>query len=199
MFEAEKETLKTMLKPERYQHSLGVADSAMKLAQTYQYPKVTDAYLVGLLHDCAKNIPKDEQIKICLENGVTPDKIEQITNGLIHAKTGAVLAKTIFHVTDEALLNAIRYHCTGRANMSLLEKIVYLADMIEPSRHFDNLAALRKRAFENLDEALILQMNITISFNLTKNSILHPDTINARNYLLIQKRETLQPAKKMVE
>jgi len=186
MFETSKNKLKTMLKPERYIHSLGVADSSAKLADHYGYD-TEKAYLVGLLHDCAKNIPKSEQLKICEENNMPLDDIERITDGLIHAKTGVIIAKTQFGLTDPELLDAISYHATGKENMTLIEKIVYLADMIESSRQFKNLENLRKEAFIDLDNALIMQMNLTIGFNLDKNSILHMNTILARNYLLIEK------------
>lgn len=199
MYETIKKTLQSQLKSERYIHSLGVADSCVALAKRYGYENQENAYLVGLLHDCAKNIPKEAQIKICEENDMPLDAVELITNGLIHAKTGAVLARMVFGITDPSLLDAIAYHCTGRENMTLLEKIVYLSDMIEPSRAFVNLEELRKLAFENLNDALIMQMNMTICFTANKNSILHPDTIAARNYLLMEKRGTLQAYKKMIK
>jgi len=186
MFETNKDKLKTMLTKERYMHSLGVADSSAKLADRYGYD-AEKAYLAGLLHDCAKNIPKIQQLKICEDNHMPLDDIERITDGLIHAKTGVIIAKTQFGLTDAELLDAISFHATGRENMTLIEKIVYLADMIEPFRQFKNLDDLRKEAFCDLESALIMQMNITIGFTLNKNSILHPATILARNYLLIEK------------
>jgi predicted HD superfamily hydrolase involved in NAD metabolism len=185
MYEDIKTKLETMLKPERYIHSLGVAESSEKLANRYGYD-AKKAYLVGLLHDCAKNLPKDEQLKICDENNMPLDNIERIIDGLIHAKTGVVIAKSEFGLEDPEMLNAIAYHATGRENMTLIEKIVYLADMIEPSRKY-NLDDLRREAFIDIDNAIIMQMNLTISHNLNKNSILNPRTILARNYLLIEK------------
>ena len=175
--------LQAMLKPERYVHSLGVAQSSFDLAQKYGYD-TQKAYLVGLLHDCAKNIPKQEQIEICRQNGIKLDDIELITKGLIHAKTGVAVAQNEFGLADPELLNAICYHATGRENMTLLEKIVYVADMIEPSRAFGNLEELRREAFIDLDRALLMTMNLVLKFNIEKNSILHPTTLLARNYLL---------------
>ncbi len=175
--------LQSMLKPERYVHSLGVAQSSFDLAQKYGYDPQR-AYYVGLLHDCAKNIPKQEQIEICNQNGIELDEIELITSGLIHAKTGFIVARDEFGLTDPELLNAIFYHATGRENMTLIEKIVYVSDMIEPSRKFDNLEELRKEAFVDLDRALLMTMNLVLKFNIDKNSILHPATLLARNYLL---------------
>jgi predicted HD superfamily hydrolase involved in NAD metabolism len=189
-----KAKLQAMLKPERYVHSLGVAQSCFDLAQKYGYD-AQKAYLVGLLHDCAKNIPKQEQIGICHKNNIQLDEIELITNGLIHAKTGVAVARIEFGLTDPELLDAISYHATGRENMTLIEKIVYLADMIDPSRAFGNLEELRKEAYVDLNKALLMTMNLVLKFNIEKNSILHPTTLLARNYLLITMSERYKAKK----
>ena len=163
--------LKDTLKPSRFEHTLGVADTAKKLAEFYGCD-TEKAYVAGLLHDCAKNIPHDEAIKMCQEPS------------LIHAVLGAFLAETKFGVSDRDILNAIYYHTTGHENMPLLTKIIYISDAIEPTRTHAGVELLRKTVYENLDEALIRSIDATIRHIINKGGLLDCDTVAARNYLL---------------
>mgnify|MGYP002575286259 FL=1 len=175
--------LKDTLKPSRFEHTLGVADTAKKLAEFYGCD-TEKAYVAGLLHDCAKNIPHDEAIKMCRENSVFLKEICIQEPSLIHAVLGAFLAETKFGVSDRDILNAIYYHTTGHENMPLLTKIIYISDAIEPTRTHAGVELLRKTVYENLDEALVRSIDATIRHIINKGGLLDCDTVAARNYLL---------------
>lgn len=152
------------LDAERFQHTLGVMFTCTSLAMCYGYD-IEAAQIAGLLHDCAKCIPNQKKIKLCRDNKVTITDFEKKHPFLIHAKLGAFLAKSKYDVEDREVLSAITYHTTGRANMSLLEKIVYIADYIEPMRDkAPNLPAIRKLAFEDLDECIYEIMKDTLIY-----------------------------------
>ncbi len=182
--------LKELVDEKRYLHSLGVRDTAAMLARRYGVDE-EKARVAGILHDCAKNIPKDEAIKICEEEGIPLKQVCYIEKGLIHSYLGAHIAKTMFAISDREILDAIYYHTTGHENMPLLTKIIYLSDMIEPGRNVPNVEELRRIAMEDIDEALIRSINATITHVLGKGSVLDCDTVAARNYLVQQRRKTL--------
>lgn len=180
-----KERLREMLTEKQFRHSMNVSKMAIKLAQ--HYGEDSDrAYMAGILHDCAKNIPGYEMPKRCDELNVALSDIEKTSPSLIHAPLGAKIAEVEFDVDDEQILNAIRYHTVGRAHMTMLEKIVYLADIIEPLRKFPGVDELRTLAFENIDRAMICAFDSSLLFNIKKEVLLHPNTIEARNFLLMQ-------------
>ncbi len=146
--------LEKELKPDRFDHTLGVAYTAASMAFVHG-ADVEKALIAGYLHDCAKCMSHEEQIKICEKNNIDVTEIERCNHSLLHAKVGMYLARTRYDIYDTDILNAIRWHTTGRENMSLLEKIVYIADFIEPNRKpLESLPAIRKEAFENIDLCL---------------------------------------------
>ena len=134
-----KKYIKKRLTKERYRHSLGVAYTAIALAMKYN-PDTSNsdfmkkAELAGLLHDCAKNMDNDKKIHICDKNNISYSSLEAENAFLLHGKVGAYIAKTKFGIEDEDILNAIIWHTTGRPGMSILEKIIFIADYIEPGR-----------------------------------------------------------------
>lgn len=155
-----KKYIKKRLTKERYRHSLGVAYTAIALAMKYN-PDTSNsdfmkkAELAGLLHDCAKNMDNDKKIHICDKNNISYSNLEAENAFLLHGKVGAYIAKTKFGIEDEDILNAIIWHTTGRPGMSILEKIIFIADYIEPSRKpLPELDYIRKLAFEDLDMAM---------------------------------------------
>ncbi|KIE47282.1 hypothetical protein U732_1212 [Clostridium argentinense CDC 2741] len=182
-----KKYLEKCLKPSRYVHTLGVVDVAEKLAIQYNVD-AKKARIAALLHDAAKNMNVDELIRISKENNHEIDEDYYSSPQLLHGVVGAYIAKNTFDIKDSDILNAITYHTTGRANMCLLEKIIYVADYIEPSRNFQGVESLRELAYKNLDEAVIECCENTIKYILSKKLLLHKNTIEARNYLLIQKQ-----------
>lgn len=175
--------IKKRLNKNRYEHSLSVRDTAVKLAMHYG----VDAFkagIAGLIHDCAKDLKDDELLKTAREQGYEVDEVSEASPQLLHGLVAAAIGENDFGVKDTDILNAVRYHTTGREKMSSLEKIVYLADYIEPLRQFNGVEELRKRAFESLDEALLLSFDNTIVFVVSRGELLHKDTILARNYLI---------------
>ena len=183
-----KEKLKAALKPDRYKHSLGVCDEAVKLAKRYGANE-EKAYLAGLLHDCAKGYPKKRQIELCEEYGVELDEASLSCPAVIHAPLGAEVARRDYGIEDEEILEAIRCHTVGKSGMGLLDKIIYMADMIEPMRNFEGVEKLRKMAYKDLDAAMLEAIKDGINFNLNKPSVIHPATIDAWNDLLTKKEE----------
>ncbi len=178
-----KEKLNKRLTDHRYIHSLGVVETAVKMALTFGVDE-KKAQVAALLHDCAKQIPYDEQLKLCYEYGIETDEIKEKQKGLLHADLGAYLAKVEFGISDKEILDAIKYHTLARENMSDLEKILYLADIIEPNREdFDGLETLRRLCFLDLDEALLCGLNLSIAHVEKKSGTLHPQTIKAKEYI----------------
>lgn len=160
--------LEKELKPDRYDHTLGVAYTSASLAMVHG-ANVEKALIAGFLHDCAKCLSHEEQLNICEKNNIEVTDVERRNHSLLHAKAGIYIASTKYEVRDPEILNAIRYHTTGRENMSLLEKIVYIADFIEPNRKpLDDMNIIRKEAFEDLDKCLA---------HILHNSIIYLRTI----------------------
>ena len=152
--------LKKALDSQRYEHTLGVADTARLMARCFHEDE-EKAALAGLLHDCAKCLPLDKMIKAA--KGEKPDAVMRESKALMHALAGMCMARELYGVEDEAVLSAIRWHTTGRPAMSLLEKIIYMADYIEPCRNFEGVEPLRKLAYENLDKAMALGLEMSIA------------------------------------
>ena len=179
------------LKPKRMPHVLGTAEEAARLARRYGADE-TQARVAGLLHDCTKKLDMAEQLALCGQYGIVLDPLEQKALKLLHAKTGAAIARHVYGV-DDAVYQAILYHTTGRAGMSLLEKILYLADYIEPSREFANdpdVVRLRETVYEDLDRGLLLGLTMTIDEMVGMGNPVHHDTLDARDDL-IEKGVTL--------
>ncbi len=163
--------LKTKLKPERFLHSLGVRDTAVKMANIFG-ADTNKAEIAGLLHDNAKNI--DNPYERCADLEVELDEFEKENAALVHAKLGAETAKCEFYVTDNEILDAIRYHTVGRCGMSLLEKIIFVADLTEPGRNFPDIEYLRTLAFSDIDVAVKECIKGTIRVNKERGAPIHP-------------------------
>ncbi|MBQ4088186.1 MAG: bis(5'-nucleosyl)-tetraphosphatase (symmetrical) YqeK [Clostridia bacterium] len=177
-----KEKLSTMLTDHRYTHSMGVMETAVKLAHLYGVDP-EKAQIAGLLHDCAKQIEKPVQLAMCDELGLELDDIKRENLALLHAELGAELAKIEFGVTDEDIIRAIRNHTLGRKNMSDLEKILYLSDMMEPNRReYEGLAGLRELSEKNLTEATLYGLELTIAHIERKGQVLHTQTMEAERF-----------------
>ena len=180
------EYLKDNLNKQRYEHSLRVRDTAVELAN-YNNVDTDKARLAGLVHDCAKNMKDEEIINIIEKYGYTIEGIYRSTPNLMHGLAGGIIAKHVMAIDDQDVLNSIIYHTTGRKNMSILEKIICISDYIEPKRNFPGVDELRLLTYENLDEALLVSFDNTIKYVISKGQLLHLDTIEARNYILLSK------------
>lgn len=160
-FDLIKVKLQNTLDSLRYEHTLGVMYTAGSLAMAYGQD-VRQAMLAGLLHDCAKCIPLEEMVQLCDKYNFQITEMERGSKNLLHAKAGAVMAEHEYHINDKEILQAIARHCTGTPDMSTLDKIVYIADFIEPGRdQAANLDKIRKLAFVDLD-ACIAQITYDI-------------------------------------
>lgn len=178
------EKLNTMLKPNRLAHSINVANCAVKLSEIYGCD-TGKAYLAGLVHDCAKYFTKDQIDSYVKKYNIKLDPLEVNNISLSHSVIGSFVIRDVFNIQDMDIINAVRYHTTGRENMSTLEKIIFMADMIEEGRNFPGVDELRKLSFNGqLDKALITSFNNTIKFVIENNQLIHPRSVSARNYLM---------------
>ncbi len=175
------EILKGKLTEHRFIHSLNVAESSRELARLYGYDEEI-AYTAGLIHDCCKDTPAGLQLSYMLGNGAELSEIEISTPKLYHAMSGSIYIKKEFGIENEDIINAVRYHTTGRKNMSLLEKIVFIADFISAERDYDGVEIMREKADRSLDEAIVEGLGFTIKDLIDRGGrFVHPDTIDAYN------------------
>jgi len=176
--------VKKLIDKKRYLHSIGVAYTATSLAMKYDY-SIEDAYIAGICHDCAKNISAKESIKLCKKNNVDISETEKNNPFLLHGKVGAIISKNRFEIENTDILNAISYHTTGRPGMSLLEKIIFVSDYIEPGRkELPNIGVIRKTAFEDLDKAIILIIENTLDYLNKKGAVIDTTTKDTYNYYI---------------
>lgn len=169
------------LKRRRIPHVLGTEQEAIRLAARYG-ADVEKARRAALLHDCTKKLDMEEQLSLCRQYGIQLDGLEQRALKLLHARTGAEIARDVFGADDE-ICSAIRWHTTGHTNMTLLEKIIYLADYIEPSRDFPGVDRLRKVCYEDLDRGLLTGLEMTIEEMQGMGNPVHHATLEARDFL----------------
>lgn len=172
----------------RWKHVEGVMESAVLLAKRYGADPVK-ADLAALLHDLAKFWPIDRQEAIVREQGLNAELLEH-DKQLLHAEVGAYIARVEYGVQDVEVLDAVRYHTSGRIGMTLLDKIVCLADYIEPGREFPGVDHIRELAEKSLEDALIAGFDSTISFLLEKGKPIFPLTVLARNDLIKQRTKS---------
>jgi len=179
--------IKINLKESRFNHSLSVSDTAVILAKRYDQ-NIEKAKVAGLVHDCAKNLTGDQLIKVARDHKIEVSDIEMKNPSILHGLVASLVAKEEMGINDEDILMSIRYHTTGRKNMSVLEKIIYIADYIEPLRKFSGVEELRGLTQIDLDAAILKSFDNTIKYVISKSGLLHMDTIDARNYLLSKNR-----------
>lgn len=173
----------------RYEHTLGVTYTAAALAMRYDAP-LENAELAGLLHDCAKCMDDNRKIAICEKHRIGMTELEKRNPFLLHAKVGSFLAMDTYKVHNPDIINAILNHTTGRPGMSLLEKIIFVADYIEPNRkQAPSLAEVRKLAFEDLDEALLKILSDTLEYLDASGPEIDPMTRKTYQYYLAEKQE----------
>ena len=180
-----KNKLKNTLNKKRYEHSLRVMECSKMLAEKYDFD-IYKAMAGGLLHDCAKGLEDYYMSKY----GIYFNKIkfhDYIDNkAILHAPLGSVVAHYEFNIQDKDILNSICYHTTGREDMSILEKIVFIADVIEPERNFDGIDILRKKALISLDDALLATLDLSIKHLINNKKTIHINSIKCKNYLILK-------------
>ncbi|WP_019125820.1 bis(5'-nucleosyl)-tetraphosphatase (symmetrical) YqeK [Peptoniphilus grossensis] len=165
----------------RFLHTIRVKDTAVKLANIHDVD-LEKAEIAGFLHDCAKIRDKKNLIKAAKESNLLLTKEMMKAPQIIHSYLGALFAREFYGIDDEDILNAITYHTTGRANMSDLEKIIFLADYIEPLRNFDGVERARELANKDLDAAMYFALNNTLKFLVERDNYIVVETVLARNY-----------------
>lgn len=180
-----KSYLKENLMESRYNHTLGVVETAIKLAEINNVDK-SKAEIAALAHDIAKNKTIYELKELIDKNNIILSYDEEKNQELWHSMVGPILAKEIFKIDDEEILSAIRWHTTGKENMSTLDKVIYMADMIEPNRSFPKVDELRRETFNDLDKGFLNGLNHTIEYLLKKGVPIDINSIKARNYLLLK-------------
>lgn len=178
-----KEKLEDSLSPKRFIHSINVMNSSIYLAKKYD-EDIRLAAIAGLLHDCARDIRGKDIFDICEKYNIKVDDISSLQTELLHGPIGSILARREYGIEDKPVLNAICNHTLGCENMSKLDKIIFLADYIEPGRKFKGVEKIRKMAEINLDKAVLLSYDNTFRYCIKKGCLIHPKAIFARNQIL---------------
>ena len=183
------EDLKNELSEKRYKHSLGVMKKAEELAKIYG-ADVNKAKLVGLAHDIGKELSKEDKLQYAIDNNLGVDEIEKINKGLLHAKIGADICKKRYGFTQD-MQDAIKYHTVASKDMDLLAKILFVADKTEENRSYKKeekqarLEEARRISTEDIDKAVLYEIDMSLEYTLKKNELIHPESIFARNKIII--------------
>ena len=181
--------LKTKLNDKRFVHSVGVEYTAATLAFVHG-ADIQKARIAGLLHDCAKCIPTDEKLKKAKKYGLPINKSEKANPDLLHGKLGAYYAKEKFGIKDKDILSAITYHTTGHPDMCLLDKIIFVADYIEPNRKMiRDLTEIRREAYENLDKCILHILENTLEYLIYKDTIIDELTKETYDFYVAQEKK----------
>ena len=181
-----KEELKNYLKDERYEHSICVMEMAKKLAEKYNVNK-TKVMKVALMHDMAKELPIQELKKYIKDKHIYASKMEMLLGVTLHGKVAADMCRRKYNFDNE-MCEAISIHTTGKPNMSMFEKIIFIADKIDETRSYEGVEELRKLAFENIDKAILKNIDSTIEINMKKERIILEESIKTRNFILINSK-----------
>ncbi len=177
------EILKTRLKPERLYHSICVAEQARHLAEKFGYDS-QKAYTAGLVHDIMRYEPIDKMIEMIEADGQALTDSEKKMTVTLHAIAGEIFLRKELGVTDNELLSAVRYHTTGKEDMSLLEKIIYVADLTSEDRQYPDILEVREMAEVSLEKTCLRGLSFTLEDNARKCRPIHIDTLKAYNFLL---------------
>ena len=179
-----KKIIKSMMSENRYNHCVNVSKEAVKLAKRYGGDE-EKAAVAGILHDITKEMPKEEQLQIMLDSGIILDDIQKNAPKLWHGISGSVYIKKHFGIEDEDILNAICYHTTGRAGMSLLEKIIFVADFTSEERTYKGVATMRKKSRKSLEDAMLYGFKFTFSDLSSRELAIHPDELACYNQIVL--------------
>ena len=187
-----KQELEKRLKPSRFRHSLGVAETAVKLAKRFGADE-EQARVAGLLHDCAREFRNEDMVKEAEKRGIAIGEVERSMPLLLHADIGAVRVRELYGVEDAAISQAIARHTVGGPAMTVLDKIIWYADMIEPGRDFPGVDKLRELGgTASLDAMLLAGLSHSIVFVVEKGHLIHPATVLARNEILLNQMKARQ-------
>lgn len=182
-FEKYESIIKERLSEYRYTHSMNVAKRARELAKIYSLDE-DKAYLAGILHDITKETDYAEQEKYMDNLGIIPTELEKSNKLVYHQISGSCYVRSVLGIDDEEVLNAIRYHTTGHAEMTDFEMVIYLADLTSAERSYPDVESVRKLADNSLRDAMLCATRFTITDLANKNKLIHPDTLYCYNWLL---------------
>jgi len=175
--------VKRKLSKKRYEHTLGVRDKAIYLADRWGADK-SKAEIAAYFHDWAKELKDEELLEMAVHYGINISLYDKLTPQVLHGMIGSYLVKDQFGINDEEILSAIAKHTLGAEEMSKLDKIIFIADMIEPGRDYPGVLRIRELVEESLDEAVLLGFDSTISLLIKKQKLIHPQTVLSRNCVL---------------
>ena len=181
------EIIRPRMSERRFIHSLNVAEEAVRLCDKYGGDR-EKAYTAGILHDIMKEADPNLQLQILSESGIILDIVSQNSQKLWHAKSGAAFCKYILHIEDEDIINAISYHTTARAGMSLLEKVIYLADYIGEDRNYPGVEQMRSAVKDSMERGMEFSLSFSITDLVKRKKPVHPDTMAAFNELFLKKK-----------
>lgn len=178
-----KEWLREKVSEPRYRHSIGVMEAAAELAERYTVSEAP-LRLAALVHDCARELPFDKMLARALEWQLEVRDVDRIAPVLLHGKLGLELARRELGVDDPLVSSAVIYHTAGHPEMSLSDKVFFLADHIEPGRHYSHLEELRAAAFDDIDQAMLMAIDINREYLLRKGRPVDPNSLELREVLL---------------
>lgn len=185
-FQQIRQLLRQRLSARRFEHSVGVSETAVRLALKHG-ADVEQARLAGILHDCARDMPRNTLLHTAESFGIVVGSIERRELALLHAPIGARQAQTLYGVSDPLVIDAIATHTVGGPGMGLLATVIYLADYIEPGRSFPGVDKLRELAETDLTLAMIEAYDHSIQYIVSRGGLIHPATVDGRNELLLQR------------
>lgn len=181
-----KKIIKPLMGEHRYNHCLNVAKEAQKLAEIYGADK-QKAATAGILHDITKEMTKEQQLQIITDGGIILDNIQKNAPKLWHSISGSVYVRDVLGIDDEDILNAICFHTTGRANMSLLEKIIFVADFTSEERNYKGIVKMRKKSRRSLEDAMLYGLCFTFSSLTSRGLAIHPDELACYNEIILNR------------
>lgn len=179
-----KNLIKSKMSEHRFVHSINVSKEARKLAKIYG-ADAEKAEIAGILHDITKEMPVEEQLKFITDSGIILDNVQKNAPKLWHGISGSIYIKENLDINDADILNAIRYHTTGRAGMSLLEKIIFVADFTSQERTYKGVSTMRKKSRKTLDEAMLYGFKFTFSDLSKRELAIHPDELACYNEIVL--------------
>ncbi|MEZ3421622.1 MAG: bis(5'-nucleosyl)-tetraphosphatase (symmetrical) YqeK [Eubacterium sp.] len=180
--------IKGRLSENRFVHSLNVADAAVLLAEKYG-ADAKKAYTAGILHDIMKEEKPEIQYRYISENGEKLTRLEMLNKQVLHQISGAAYCRAVLGIKDKELLGAVRYHTTGKRDMTLLQKVIYTADFISADRCYPDVSVMREKAMQSLEEAMFYSLQYTINDLAGKALLIHPDTLECYNSILEKLKE----------
>lgn len=175
--------IKAKLSPQRFDHSLRVVETALEMAEGQLIDR-NKVYLAALLHDYAKDMPPDRLLGLAREQGLVTCRAEEAQPDLLHGPVAAWLCREELGIWDNEVLEAIRYHTTGRVDMTPLDILIYLADLIEPGRSYEGVSELRRLCREDTASGLLYAFDSTLLYVIRRKLLIHPLTVEARNWIL---------------